>query len=102
MSSFLLSFKDDMNNMSLSSKENQEKGIPSNNTSSEYGLDVYTSSFVIYVSSMKNLFGRAAKVKAHVTAHRKKMFTSFEQISKGWIEFPGNVNVLITKDVRQR
>ena len=82
----------------MSNEENQEKGIPRKNTSSEYDLDIYTSSFVIYVSSMEKLFGKAAKVKAQVTAQRKNMFESFEEISQGWIEFPGNINVLIQGD----
>ena len=82
------SFKDDMNNISLYKMKTHTKGIPTN-TSSEHGLEIYSSSFVIHVSYMENLFGKMAKVKAQVTANRNQMSELFEQVSKGWVVFPG-------------
>ena len=83
-----------MNNVSLSD-EIRDRGIRSH-LMSRRGLDIYNSSFVIYVSLVEHLFGKSAKVRARVTAKFKEMHESFEHISKGWIVFPGKLQCLCT------
>ena len=78
-----------MNNVALSD-EIRDHGTRSDLVSRR-GLDIYNSSFVIYVSLMEHLFGKSAKVRARVTAKSKEMYELFEHISKGWIVFPGKL-----------